>query len=78
MESTGHQTQCDMILDWLDRYGSITQKDASFFGCARLASRIWDLRRMGYNIVRKIVYYRNRNDELKHYAEYRLEVARGG
>jgi hypothetical protein len=67
-----------MILDWLDHYGSITQKDAPLFGCARLASRIWDLRRMGYNIVRKIVYYRNRNDELKHYAEYRMEVAMGG
>ena len=75
MQNTGHMTQCDMILDWLDRYGSITQRDASFFGCARLASRIWDLRRIGYNIVREIVYYRNGKGEWKHYAKYRMEAA---
>lgn len=56
-------TQCDMILNYMRYKGAITQKDAlGFFGCARLASRISDLRRAGYNIktdliTRKVEYF---------------------
>lgn len=49
-------TQCDMILDYMRQYGPITQMEAlDLFGCARLASRINDLRRAGYNIKTTLV-----------------------
>lgn len=33
-----------MIVDWMNRHGSITPKDAETFGCRRLAARISELR----------------------------------
>lgn len=45
-------TQCEKVLDYMSRVGSITQYEAmQYFGCARLASRINDLRRMGHDNI---------------------------
>jgi hypothetical protein len=45
-----------MILEFLQRGGDITHVEAlTFFGCARLAARIEDLRSMGHNIVTETV-----------------------
>lgn len=44
-------TQNDRILDYIARNGSITQQEANKLGVMRLASRISDLRRLGYSIV---------------------------
>ena len=38
------QTQCQRVLDYIDRFGGITSNGALYaFGCARLASRICDI-----------------------------------
>jgi hypothetical protein len=48
---TTTQSQTDRILDHLCTGGTLTTKDAwKRFGCARLAARILDLKRMGYLI----------------------------
>ena len=44
-------TQCDLILDHLQRVGPLTPLDAlQLFGCFRLTSRIWDLKQLGHDI----------------------------
>ena len=67
-------TQCEMILRYMDDFGSINPLQAlEDIGCFRLASRISDLRRQGYPIVSKRVRYKNRRGETKFFNEYRLE-----
>lgn len=69
--------QCEMILQHMQKYGSITHLEAEKeYGIARLASRINDLRRQGVAIQSQIVTGKNRRGETTHYAVYRLaEVA---
>lgn len=45
--------QNDRIIAYINEHGSITQHDAHKIGVARLASRICDLRRLGYVIETK-------------------------
>lgn len=66
-------TQCDRILRHLRDYGSITSLEAiTEYGILRLASRINDLKRKGYNIVSETVEGENRYNEKVHYSVYRL------
>lgn len=45
------KTQCEMTLEYIDRYGSITPLEAlQAYGCLRLGARICDLRKAGYQI----------------------------
>ena len=44
-----------MILDYLERNGSITQAEAiNALGCYRLGARIWELRQSGHMISRRM------------------------
>lgn len=44
-------TQNEMILAYLEKYGSITQAEAmASIGCYRLGARIWELKRRGIKI----------------------------
>lgn len=66
-------TQCDKVLDYLQKFGSITQLQAlQDIGCMRLASRISDLRNQGYPIGRRIKTGKNRYGESVSFAEYYL------
>ena len=66
-------TQNQRILDYIDRFGSITQIDAlRDLGVMRLASRISDLRRLGYPIVSEVEEVRNRFGEACHIKRYSL------
>lgn len=67
-------TQCELILRYMDEHGSITSLEAmKNFGCMRLASRISDLRKRGYMIVRNMVTMFNEDGSYRgHYAEYHL------
>ena len=68
--------QCQMVLMHMKKYGSITHLEAEKeYGIARLASRINDLRRMGYAIQSEMITGRNRRDETAHFARYRLVEA---
>lgn len=60
------KNQCDYLLDYLERYNSITPMEAlNAFNCFRLGARVSDLRADGYNIITEI------NPKGKRYAIYR-------
>lgn len=66
-------TQCEKIVAWMKETGGITARDAIFFGCMRLASRIHDLKRMGYGISSEMIKVVNRDGSETYVACYRLE-----
>ena len=66
-------TQCEKVLEYLQKFGSITQLEAlADIGCMRLASRISDLRHQGYAIGRRIKTGKNRYGDSVSFAEYYL------
>lgn len=66
-------TQCERILRHLKDYGEISSLDAmKEYGILRLASRIHDLKVMGYNIKATTVSKKNRYGETTHFKVYRL------
>ena len=68
------ESQKNMILRALKDGRAITQNDAfAWFACTRLAARIADLRREGYNITTTMVNGKNRFGAYERHAQYRLE-----
>ena len=66
-------TQADRILDYMERFGSITQYEAlQDLGVMRLASRISDLKKMGYPIKGEIITVRNRFEQDCYVKRYSL------
>lgn len=62
------KTQCQMTLEYMKMFGSITQLEAlNAFNCFRLGARIADLRADGHNITTDIAKGQKR------YAIYKLE-----
>ena len=67
-------SQNDRILDYIDKFGSITQYEAlRDLGVMRLASRISDLKRLGYPIVSTVEPVKNRFGETCHIKRYSLQ-----
>lgn len=67
-------TQTDRIIRHIQDYGSITPLEAmQEYGIMRLASRMCDIKRAGYNVRREMVTGRNRYGESTTYARYFLE-----
>lgn len=68
-------SQCAKILKYIADEGSITSLDAiREFSCMRLASRISDLKKQGYPIIRKMETSKNRYGESVSYARYEMAV----
>ena len=66
-------TQCEKIIKYIEETGSITQLDAlKEFGCMRLASRISDIKKMGYPVEMKMEKSKNRYGEPIWYARYSI------
>lgn len=66
-------TQNNRILRHFEEIGSITSAEAmQEYGIYRLASRISDLRRMGFDIKKETVKGVNRFGEPTHYAKYSM------
>lgn len=66
-------TQCDRIMRHLQDFGAITSLEAiTEYGILRLASRINDLKRRGYNISAERGKGKNRYGEQTSFAIYRL------
>ena len=66
-------TQREKVLLYLNDCGSITPLDAlREFGIMRLAARIWELRKLGYNIIKTMEKRSNRYGEDVRYARYSL------
>ena len=71
-------TQKEKVLRHLRDYGSLTQLEAlAEYGIMRLGARVWDLRKMGYDITSEIIEGRNRYGETVHYARYSMAAAEG-
>lgn len=72
-------TQCVRVLAYLDEHGSITQFEAiPELGVLRLASRISDLKKLGYPIKGEFITVKNRFGEDCRVKRYSLEVAADG
>lgn len=77
-EPSSGLTQCDRILRHFKDYGSITSLEAmKEYGIMRLASRISDLRRQGYDITVTTETGKNRYGEKTSYARYSMEAPNG-
>lgn len=69
-------TQNERIINYLNEKGEITQLEAlQDLGIMRLASRISDLKRLGYPIESKMKTVRNRWEEECHIKVYYLKGA---
>ena len=68
------KTQNQMILKHLQTHkrGITAMQALDKFGCMRLASRISDLRHMGYEISKETIAVRNRDGETCYVANYKL------
>lgn len=72
-------TQNQRILDYIAEFGGITQLEAlQDIGCMRLASRISDLRRQGYDIISERVAVNNRYGERSYIKRYSVRGADNG
>lgn len=64
------KSQCAMILAYLMAGHRLTSLEAiDFFGCARLASRVNDLRNRGHNVQKQMIVV----ESGKHVAQYYIE-----
>ena len=65
--------QCEIVLRHMEELGSITSLEAmQEYGIMRLASRITDLKKAGYQIRREMVSRKNRYGETVSFARYSL------
>ena len=70
-------TQNQMIKEHLEKYGSITAKEAADeYGCQRLAARISDLREDGLEIASVSESRRNRFGKSVTYSRYIMRKAK--
>ena len=67
-------TQAERVLDYINDFGSITQMDAlNDLGVMRLASRISDLKKMGFPITSTVEPVKNRYGEVCHIKRYSIK-----
>ena len=65
--------QTERIVRHLELFGTITSAEAmGEYGIYRLASRISDLKKMGYDIEKETIKGKNRFGEPTHFARYSL------
>lgn len=75
MNKNSNPTQAQRVLDYIDQFGSITQLEAlRDLGVMRLASRISDLKKLGYPIKSDMETVQNRFGENCKIKRYSLAV----
>ena len=68
------KTQCDMVLDYMKEFGSITTMEAfRDIGVTRLSARISDLRFRGYKIKKEPETVKTRYGKTTTVARYRFK-----
>lgn len=78
MTANERPTQVQRIHKYMNDFGSITQfEDMRDLGVMRLASRISEMRKDGFNIVCKMETTRNRYGEKCHVKRYSLKKEAG-
>lgn len=72
------RTQADKVIEYINRYGSITQKDANIMGVFRLAARVYDINNSmdpkyrGIHIIAEKDKELNQDGDMTEFARYRL------
>ena len=67
-------TQTEKIVEYINRYGSITTMEAfTELDITRLSSRVFDLRQQGVPVVGTVETRTNKLGEKKHYKRYTIE-----
>lgn len=64
--------QCAKILEYMKRYGEISQRDAYKLGIYRLSARIFDLKQYGYKIITRTAEVTNVDGSTSRVGFYRL------
>jgi len=65
-------TQCLKIIDWFETNETITPMQAMIhLHCMRLAARIADLEKMGYQFEHKMIYTTGDDGRSVHYMQYK-------
>ena len=76
--SNSRPTQSERVLQYMTKYGSITQIDAlNDLGVMRLASRISELRKNGHPIESRVETVRNQWNEPCYIKRYSLKADEG-
>lgn len=71
--NTRKTTQNEQILQHMDKYGSITPREAyELYDCMRLAARISDLKRKGFPISSERIVLRDRAGGVVQFNKYTL------
>ena len=66
-------TQAQDVLEYMEKHGSISIREAIYdLGITRLASRIWELKRKGVQIVSESKQVKARNGRVTNVSVYRL------
>lgn len=66
-------TQEQRVLDYINRFGSITQREAYLdLGIMRLASRVSSLKKKGHPITSRMITVKNRFGEKVHVKRYSM------
>ena len=72
--SEAKMTQTEMVLDYIGEFGSITQLDAlRDLGVMRLASRMSDLKKLGFTLIKEREAVKNRYGDTCYIARYRIK-----
>lgn len=72
--SKKYYSQCDMVVDYINEFGSITSLDAfREFGATRLSGIIYNLKKQGYKIKSVDEGSLNRYGRMVYYARYSFE-----
>lgn len=72
------RTQADKVIEYINRYGSITQKDANILDVFRLAARVYDINNSmdpkyrGIHIIAEKDKELNQDGDMTEFARYRL------
>lgn len=73
MNSNTMPSQADEVYEFMQKHGSITHRQAEdYIGCMRLASRIYELKKKGRNIIRETVKVKARNGRETYIARYKI------
>ena len=72
------RSQAEKVIEYINRCGSITQKDANMLGIFRLAARVYDInnnpdpRMRGLHIIAEMDEELNQDGEMVKFARYRF------
>lgn len=65
-------TQCEIVLNYIEEHGSITARQAYKLGIMRLASRISDLKKAGFDIKSDTVKVKCRDGSVSYVSRYSM------